>query len=192
MKVSSAVFIRAAERKEDYPKGGLVEIAFAGRSNVGKSSAINTLLARRNLVRTSKTPGHTRKLNFFLINERFVFVDLPGYGYAAVPAEVKRKWGPMMETYLTTREELAGVVLIADSRHGLMESDLRLIDFLRHHGIVTIVAATKADKLNRSKMRVQQGTLTKNLGAEIPVVPFSSHTGEGKNQLWKEIKKLID
>jgi len=186
------VFIKAAEKKEDYPKGGLVEIAFAGRSNVGKSSAINTLLARHNLVRTSKTPGHTRRLNFFLINESFVFVDLPGYGYAAVPLEVKRKWGPMMETYLTSRNELAGVVLIADSRHGLMESDLRLIEFLRHHGIVTIIAATKADKLNRSKMLSQYRTMTENMGTEIPVVPFSSHTGEGRNELWKEIKKLID
>ncbi len=184
--------MRAAEKKEDYPKGGLAEIAFAGRSNVGKSSAINTLLGRHNLVRTSKTPGHTRKLNFFLINESFVFVDLPGYGYAAVPLEVKRKWGPMMETYLTSRKELGGVVLIADSRHGLMESDRKLVDFFRHHGIVTIVAATKADKLSRNKLRSLQRTMMENLGPEIPVVPFSSHTGEGKNELWKEIKKLID
>ncbi|MDQ7784467.1 MAG: ribosome biogenesis GTP-binding protein YihA/YsxC [Desulfomonilaceae bacterium] len=190
--MSSAVFIRAAEKKEDYPKGGLSEIAFAGRSNVGKSSAINTLLARRNLVRTSKTPGRTRMLNFFLINESFIFVDFPGYGYAAVPQAVKDKWGPMVETYLTSRKELAGVVLIVDSRHGFMESDRRLIEFLGHHGIVTVVVATKADKLNRGKIRDRQRAMTEDLGANVPVVPFSSHTGEGKNELWNQIKKLID
>lgn len=192
MKIRTADFIRAAERREDYPTGGLTEIAFAGRSNVGKSSTINTLLGRHNLVRTSKTPGHTRKLNFFLINERFIFVDLPGYGYAAVPKEVKRKWGPMMETYLTTRTELAAVVIIVDLRLAPTEADLKLIEFLRHHGILILVAATKADKLNRSKIRVQQGTLKAGFGEDIPMVIFSSHTGQGKNELWKEIKKLID
>jgi GTP-binding protein len=192
MKILTADFIQAAERKEHYPEGGLTEVAFAGRSNVGKSSAINTLLGRHNLVRTSKTPGHTRKLNFFLINERFFFVDLPGYGYAAVPVEVKRKWGPMMETYLTSREVLAGVVVIVDLRHALAESDRNLIDFLRHHNISTVVAATKADKLNRSMMLAQQRRMVTTLGAEIPVVIFSSHNGQGKNELWKEIKKLID
>jgi GTP-binding protein len=116
MKVLSAQFMKAAERQKDYPTGGLPEVAFAGRSNVGKSSMINTLLGRRNLVRTSKTPGLTRMLNFYLINDRFIFVDLPGYGYARVPLQVKKKWGPMVETYLNTRKELTGVVVIMDAR----------------------------------------------------------------------------
>ena len=192
MRILTADFIRAAEKKEDYPGGGLSEIAFAGRSNVGKSSTINTLLGRRNLVRTSKTPGHTRKLNFFLINNKFFFVDLPGYGYAAVPREVKNKWGPMMETYLKSRSELAGVVVIVDLRHAPTDADLKLIEFLRYHGIVTMIAATKADKLKRSKIRFQQEVLRSGFGEDIPMIIFSSHTGQGKNELWKEIKKLID
>lgn len=192
MKITTARFLRAAECEKDYPTGKLPEIAFAGRSNVGKSSAINTLLGRRNLVRTSKTPGRTQKLNFFSVNECLIFVDLPGYGFAAVPLEIRQTWGPMIESYLRSRKELAGLVVIIDSRRPATESDLTLMRFLRERTIPFVVAATKADKLSSSGVRSQARGVEQQVGQDVPVVMFSSHTGQGKNELWKEIKKLIE
>lgn len=191
MKVTTAQFIRAAETPKDYPAGGHKEIAFAGRSNVGKSSIMNTLLGRRNLVRTSRTPGRTQKLNFFAVNDCLIFVDLPGYGYAAVPLEVKRTWAPMVESYLLGRKELAGVIVAVDSRRPATESDLDLMRFLKDRQIPFAVAATKADKLSRGKARLQARSIETQIGSEISVILFSSLTGQGKNELWKEIKRLI-
>jgi GTP-binding protein len=192
MKVITANFLQTAEKKCDYPEGERREIAFAGRSNVGKSSMINALLGRRNLVRTSKTPGRTRTLNFFLINESFVFVDLPGYGFAAVPLAEKAKWGLMIETYLQARTELAGVVAIVDARRPPTESDMVLIGYLKHYKIPFIVAATKLDKITRSQMTTMRRSIKETLAGSVPVVGFSAHTGQGKNELWKEIKNLLD
>lgn len=192
MKIVTADFLSAAEEKKDYPGGGLKEIAFSGRSNVGKSSMINTLLGRRNLVRTSKTPGRTQKLNFFLINRRYVFVDLPGYGFAAVPESVKKKWRPMVEGYLQARKELAAVVTIIDARRPPTASDMQLIDYLQHHEIPFIVAATKADKLSRSETVSCLRSMKALFGEDTPVVVFSSLNGQGKNELWKEIKNFIE
>ncbi|AFM25374.1 ribosome biogenesis GTP-binding protein YihA/YsxC [Desulfomonile tiedjei] len=192
MKVSTAEFFRAAEEKKDYPPGEYSELAFAGRSNVGKSSMINTLLGRRNLVRTSKTPGHTRKLNFYLINGRLYFVDLPGYGFAKVPLEVREKWRPMVETYLTGRRQLAGVVVIVDARRPPTESDMSLIEFLQAYDKPLIVAATKADKLTRNQMAEQKRTIRSAIQMDVPIVFFSALNGLGKNELWKEIKKIIE
>jgi len=192
MKVTTASFLCAAEEEKDYPKKGFKEIAFAGRSNVGKSSLISTLLGRRGLVRTSKTPGQTKRLNFFLINDRLIFVDLPGYGFAAVPQEVKKKWGPMVRTYLTVRKELAGVVVIVDSRMLPTETDMQLLQFLQHSCIPVVVAATKSDKVTRSRAIASERAIKGLLGDRIPVVIFSSHDGHGKNELWKEIKNLIE
>ncbi len=192
MKISSARYLQSAEHEDHYPSLDVPEIAFAGRSNVGKSSAINTLLGRRNLVRTSKTPGHTRKLNFYLINDSFIFTDLPGYGFARVPMEMKKRWGPMVETYLTADRDLRGVVLIADVRHGLTESDLALVEFLRFHEKTIITAAVKADKLPRGKQAAHKRTMERTIGPDVPVTLFSSLDGTGKKELWKEIKRLID
>ena len=192
MKIVSANFLRAAEEQKDYPAGELVELAFAGRSNVGKSSMINALLGRKSLVRTSKTPGHTRKLNFYLINERFIFVDLPGYGYAAVPLDIRAKWGPMVETYLNNRRQLSGVVLIVDSRRPPTEADMLLLDYLRRTEKPLVVAATKGDKINRSAAGSIKKVIASHIGPEIPVIIFSAHTGMGKNELWKAIKNLIE
>ena len=192
MKIFDAYFLRAAQEKKDYPKGGLREVGFAGRSNVGKSSAINKLLGRHNLVRTSKTPGHTRKLNFFLINDSFVFVDFPGYGFARVPLDVRRAWAPMVERYLEERKELSGVVVIVDARRLPTDTDIQLITYLQSRHIPVVVAATKADKLARGAMLLQERAIKSQLGDHVPVVAFSAHTGLGKNELWKEIKSLIE
>lgn len=192
MKIVTAEYVRSAENKKDYPPGELAEIAFAGRSNVGKSSMINTLLGRRNLVRTSKTPGHTRKLNFYLINGGVIFVDLPGYGFARVPQEIKEKWRPMVETYIKGRTQLAGVVVIVDARRPPTESDMTLIHFLQAYDKPLILVATKADKLNRSEMAEQGRVIRSVVGDHVPVIIFSSQNGLGKNELWKEIKNLIE
>jgi len=192
MKVSTAEFFRAAEDKKDYPPGEFSELAFAGRSNVGKSSMINTLLGRRNLVRTSKTPGHTRKLNFYLINGRLFFVDLPGYGFARVPLEIREKWRPMVETYLKGRKQLAGVVVIVDARRPPTESDMSLIEFLQAYDKPLIVAATKADKLTHNQAAEQKRIIKAAVQMDVPVVFFSALNGLGKNELWKEIKKIIE
>ncbi len=192
MKVSTAEFFRAAEEKKDYPPGEYSELAFAGRSNVGKSSMINTLLGRRNLVRTSKTPGHTRKLNFYLINGRLFFVDLPGYGFAKVPLEIREKWRPMVETYLTGRRQLAGVVVIVDARRPPTESDMSLIEFLQAYDKPLIVAATKADKLTHNQAAEQKRIIRSAVQMDVPIVFFSALNGLGKNELWKEIKKIIE
>jgi GTP-binding protein len=192
MKIKTATFLIAAENSTSYPRVGLTEIAFAGRSNVGKSSMINGLLGRHNLVKTSRTPGLTRKLNFFLINETIIFVDLPGYGFARVPMAVKNKWGPMIQTYLSDRKELRGVVVAVDARLPLQESDAHMIDFARSCGIPVIVVATKADKLTHNGCVRQRMSIAGKLGEGVPVIIFSSRSGLGKNELWKEIKNLIE
>lgn len=191
MKIVTADFLTAAENEDGYPRGGLREIAFAGRSNVGKSSMINALLSRKNLVRTSKTPGRTRKLNFFIINSQFIFVDLPGYGYAAVSQSERESWGTMVQAYLENRKELAGVVVILDARHSPMESDQDLIAYLRHHSLRFLVVCTKTDKLTRSKLSAQKRLVEDLVGDSAPLIMFSAVTGEGKNELWKAIRTLI-
>lgn len=191
MKVLTAHFMVAAEDTSSYPVGGLREVAFAGRSNVGKSSMINALLGRRNLVRISKTPGRTRKLNFFLVNNRFVLVDLPGYGFAQVSQAEKSKWASMIETYFKIRNELAGVVLIVDSRRVPTESDREMIGYLGHYQIPFILAATKADKLTRSQIAAQKRSIEGTVGKDVRVVIFSARSGQGKTELWQEIKELM-
>lgn len=190
--MTDAVFLQSAQDKGEFPKQGLCELIFAGRSNVGKSSLINTLVGRRNLVRTSKTPGQTRKLNFFLIDERVIFVDLPGYGFAKVPLETKRSWGPMVEGYIKGRRELAGAVVVVDVRRGLTESDLMMINFLGSHRVPVIIGATKADKLPRGKLLEASRHLRAEAGEDVPVIICSAHNNMGKNELWKELKTLIE
>jgi GTP-binding protein len=192
MKIKTATFLTAAEDSTSYPKGGLTEIAFAGRSNVGKSSMINCLLGRHNLVKTSRTPGHTRKLNFFLINDSLIFVDLPGYGFARVPLAIKNKWGPMMDRYIRERKELSGVVVVVDCRLTLLEADSRMIDYVSSCDIPVVVVATKGDKLTHGKRVQQRNLIARALDERAPVVIFSSTNGLGKNELWKEIKSLIE
>lgn len=172
------------------PPAGVPEVAIAGRSNVGKSSLINCLTGRRGLARTSRTPGRTRQLNFFLLNERFALVDLPGYGFAAGPEVERQAWGPLVEHYLEERPTLRGVVLVIDVRRGIETEEQELLGYLAAHRLPSAVVATKLDKLGRGVARTTVGGLTRRLGG-IPVVGFSARTGEGRDQLWRLVSTWL-
>ncbi|MEA3280231.1 MAG: ribosome biogenesis GTP-binding protein YihA/YsxC [Thermodesulfobacteriota bacterium] len=192
MKIKSAEFVTSAVKPSQYPPPVLPEIAFSGRSNVGKSSLINTLLNRKRLVKTSSTPGRTRLINFFVINNIISFVDLPGYGYAKVPASVKKSWGPMIETYLLIRETLKGVVLIMDIRRTPGIEELKFIDWLSRFGIPSILILTKTDKLSKTKQIKQQLAIAETLNVDKDnLILFSMKTGRGKNYVWDAVEKLV-
>ncbi len=193
MIIRSAKFICSAVTPEHYPPADLPEVAFAGRSNVGKSSLINKILNRKKLVRTSKTPGRTQLLNFFEINEIYRFVDLPGYGYAKVPAEVQKRWRPMVETYLTSRSNMRGMVLLLDIRREPSKEDLNLWHWLQTMSIEVVKVITKADKLSRNKRNKQIAAIAKTLGCKKEeLIEFSAITGEGRHEIWKELLRLLE
>jgi GTP-binding protein len=192
MQIKSAEFVKSATRPAEYPPALLPEIAFVGRSNVGKSSLINTLVNRKRLVKTSATPGRTRLINFFDINGQFVFVDLPGYGYAKVPPSVRKKWGPMIETYLSGRQTLKGVVVIMDIRRTPQQEELNLLGWLSHYAIKAIVVLTKIDKLSKSKSTRQQHHIAQALSMEPQdLIIFSAKSRRGRNTLWRSIMSII-
>lgn len=174
------------------PESSLPEVAFAGRSNVGKSSLLNVLVRRKKLARVSNTPGRTREINFFAINERFTLVDLPGYGYARVSKARQAEWRPLIEGYLSTSRELRGVVQLLDARHDPTGDDLAMLDFLADLGAPTLVAATKIDKLRPSARAERLAALAKVTGlADDQIIPFSSVTGEGRGELAEAILDLV-
>jgi GTP-binding protein len=182
-----------AERGGWRPPSDLPEIAFAGRSNVGKSSLLNRLVGRRAMARVSKTPGRTREVNFFRVNDAFVLVDLPGYGYAKISKERKADWKPLIESYLKLTPQLRGIVLLLDIRRDPSDDDRAMLDFLSEVEIPTIVAVTKSDKLTRSAISAKVSDLAKGLGlAEEQVIPFSSRTGEGRAELAEAMMSLIN
>jgi GTP-binding protein len=192
MIIKTAEFIKSAVKPAHYPDENLPEIAFAGRSNVGKSSLINTLVNRKRLVKTSGTPGRTQLINFFRFNQHFVFVDLPGYGYAKVPKAIRSSWGPMIETYLSTREELAAMVLIMDLRRTPDEREHTFLSWCRHHQIPTVPVLTKSDKLTKSKRNKQLSMVSGVLGmAEADIIVFSAKSRQGKDKLWAVLEQLI-
>jgi GTP-binding protein len=193
MKVTSAEIIISAVRPNQYPEGTLPEFALAGRSNVGKSSFINKMLNRKALARTSSKPGKTQTLNFYLINEILHFVDVPGYGYAKVSKSERAAWGKMIETYITSREQLKAVILLVDLRHPPSADDKVMYDFLKYYDIPVIVVATKADKIPKSKwqkhMKIAKDTL--DFDPEDTMILFSSETGEGKDKAWGVIQAYM-
>ncbi|PEJ56606.1 MULTISPECIES: ribosome biogenesis GTP-binding protein YihA/YsxC [unclassified Bacillus (in: firmicutes)] len=191
MKVTTADIVISAVRPNQYPDTQFPEIALAGRSNVGKSSFINKMLNRKALARTSSKPGKTQTLNFFLINEQLFYVDVPGYGYAKVSKKEREAWGKMIETYITTREQLRAVILLVDLRHSPTQDDVMMYNFLKHYGIQVIVVATKADKIPKGKWekhaKVVRETLQIEEGDEL--ILFSSEIGLGKEKAWSAIER---
>ena len=178
-----------AVRPDQYPTGNMPEIAFAGRSNAGKSSIINTLLNRRNLARVAMTPGKTREINFYNVDEKLYLVDLPGYGYAKVSKEKKLSWGAVVDTYLNSRHQLKMVVLMVDIRHTPSEEDRVMYDWLAGNGVPHAVVATKADKLPRSQVNSKLADIRKTFAMEegISLIPFSAETKQGRDEVWAEI-----
>lgn len=193
MKIKKAQFIKGATGPGDFPKDpeGKVQVAFSGRSNVGKSSLINAIVGRKKLARTSSTPGRTREINFFNINDELILVDLPGYGYAKVPMEMRRSWRPMVEKYLTGNDALKLVVVIVDIRRGPEEEELSFLLWLEENCIPAIVVATKADKEKRSKIDKRLAEIAKVLRCNPEsIIAFSSATGAGKDKLWSKIREI--
>ncbi|MCC3865131.1 ribosome biogenesis GTP-binding protein YihA/YsxC [Terrisporobacter petrolearius] len=189
MKIRSSEIVVSAIKKDQYPAEGLPEIALVGRSNVGKSSATNALLNRRNFARTSQTPGKTRTINFYKINEEFYFVDLPGYGYAKVSKSEKDKWGVIMERYLQDRPELCAIFLLVDIRHEPTNDDVMMYEWIKHFGYNCVIIATKADKISRGQYQKHISVIRKKLQLEKDekVLPLSSSKKTGVEDVWNEI-----
>ncbi len=192
MKIVSAEFVVSAADPKQFPIDRRPQIAFAGRSNVGKSSIINALLHRKNLVKTSATPGKTQLINFFVINDAFYFVDLPGYGYARAPRAVTDSWAPMIEGYLKDTPQLSAVVALLDSRRNPDERDKRLIAWLEQYDIPAIYALTKSDKLNRRESDKARRTMEKDLGIAGKLIMSSARSGEGIKELWAAIRNKME
>jgi len=186
MKLTSTEFIKSAFKEDDWPKDPRPEIAFMGRSNVGKSSLINSLLRTHGLARTSSTPGRTQSLNFFLINDQFSFVDLPGFGYARVPKVIKSTWGDMVTSYLAKRSQLMLSIHIVDSRHEPTNLDLQLHEWLRHTAKPRLIVATKSDKLSNNELRESMGRAKRLFGGDN-VLAYSARTGRGREEVWRAI-----
>src|SRR6266571_2784746 len=190
MKITNTEFIKSAFKEADWPRDRKPEIAFLGRSNVGKSSFINSLLEVRGLARTSSTPGRTQAVNFFLIDERFRFVDLPGYGYARAPKDVKAKWSAAATDYLAKRDQLVLSIHIVDSRHEPTKQDLQLHEWLEHHQKPHTIVATKSDKLSSNELRKNIDRATRVFEDERIVV-YSAMSGRGHDDAWNAIQAAL-
>ncbi|MDQ3010855.1 MAG: ribosome biogenesis GTP-binding protein YihA/YsxC [Acidobacteriota bacterium] len=190
MKITSAKFVAAANLPTSFPKDRKPEVAFLGRSNVGKSSLMNSLLSVKGLARTSSTPGRTQSLNFFLINERFYFVDLPGYGYAKRSKVARHEWGQLIEKYLAEREQLVLSILIVDARHEPSPLDLLMKSWLQHFKFPFLVVSTKVDKLSANERHKSLQTAKKVLETE-QILPYSSITRDGMKEVWNVIQARV-
>ncbi|HYK19862.1 MAG TPA: ribosome biogenesis GTP-binding protein YihA/YsxC [Pyrinomonadaceae bacterium] len=191
MKIVNAEFLKSAFVEGDWPKDSRPEVAFLGRSNVGKSSLINSLLSVRGLARTSSTPGRTQSLNFFLVNDEFKFVDFPGYGYARVPGKIKSSWGEMATKYLAKRRQLVLSIHIVDSRHEPTKQDLQLHDWLEESDKPRLVVATKSDKLSNNELRKNLKHIARVLNDDS-ILAYSAKSGGGRIELWRAIKSAIE
>jgi GTP-binding protein len=194
MEIKQSEFVISAVLANQYPVDDRAEIAFVGRSNVGKSSLINTLVNRRKLVKVSGTPGKTRLVNFFIINNEFYFVDLPGYGYAKVSKSEKQNWGTVIERYLTGREQLKKVILLVDCRHKPNEDDIIMYKWIKHYNYDTLIVATKIDKLNKADLRKNLKIIrdTFELKSEDELLTFSSLKKLGKEELLDVIEQSVN
>ena len=194
MKLNKSDLETVAVKRNQYPDQSLKEVAFAGRSNVGKSSLLNLLTGRKKLARVSGSPGKTRTINFYIINDEFRIVDLPGYGYAKVSKSVSAGWGEMMENYLENRPNLLKVIQLVDIRHAPSKQDVEMYNYLRHYGLDGIVVATKADKISRNQMAKQIKLIrqTLNLSSEDKVLPVSALKRTGHEELLDVIEELLE
>ena len=191
MKITDVCFVKSVYHLQDLPKPVLPEFAFSGRSNVGKSSLINTLLNRKGFAKTSATPGRTQSINFMEINKTFCFVDLPGYGYANVPLSVRKKWLPLIEGYLKDRSTLHLVIIIGDIRREPQEEERLYAAWLNQHGIPLMIVLTKIDKVTKQQQIKSLKLWENRLGIEGEIILFSAATGEGKDRIWKHLTMFI-
>lgn len=193
MKITSVELEKVAVHQEQYPSSHLPEIALAGRSNVGKSSFINSFVNRKSLARTSGTPGKTRTINFYKVNNGFRLVDLPGYGYARVSKKEKEKWGHIIEEYLNTRDNLKEIILIVDIRHSPTDQDLQMYDWIKAFGFKGIVIATKADKVSKGKFQHHQKIIRKKLGISDSnlIIPYSSTNKVNKENIDRLVEDIL-
>lgn len=194
MIIKKAELLTIAAKREQYPEEDTPEIALAGRSNVGKSSLINTLINRKRLARTSGQPGKTQTLNFYNINDEFKFVDLPGYGYARVSRSERERWAKMIEAYLKSRNQLKEIILLLDIRHSPGEHDKMMYEWIRNIGFKGIVVATKADKLSKNKQEKQISVIKKELDIEDRnlIVSFSSFNKQNKEKVWDVLEQILN
>jgi GTP-binding protein len=192
MNVNNVELAAVAVKTAQYPEETMPEVAFAGKSNVGKSSLINTMINRKALARTSQNPGKTRTINFYNVENSLYFVDLPGYGYARAPKSEIAKWGKMIEDYLIKRESLKAIIMLVDIRHEPGANDKMMYDWLKHYGHRIIVVATKSDKLKRSQLPKHKKMLSEGLGLakDDILIPFSSENKSGKDELWSVIETV--
>lgn len=193
MKVNQAEFVISAVGPDQYPADALPEIALAGRSNVGKSSLINRMINRKNLARTSSTPGKTQTLNYYRINEELYFVDFPGYGFAKVSKTQRQQWGKMIERYLLERDQLKLVLQVIDLRHPPSNDDQTMYEWLLHYEVPVCIVATKADKIPKGKWQKHLKVIKETLHVvpSHPMVLFSSELGLGKDELWAQIGNAV-
>ncbi len=191
MKIQTVEFIKSAVKPSQYPGYGIPEIAFAGRSNVGKSSLINTLILRKDMVKTSSKPGCTQLINFFLVNENLSFVDLPGYGYAKVSKKVRSQWQPMVNLYLSSRQNLLGLILLMDIRRDPKKEEFDMMDWLEDNEIPYLLVLTKSDKLSKTKQKKRLLSICSQVNQdEKNVIVFSSKTKKGRDIILGEIENL--
>jgi GTP-binding protein len=193
LEIKNATYEVTAVKPEQYPVNLLPEIAFVGRSNIGKSSIINTLLNKKNLARVGATPGKTRVINFYNIDNKLYFVDLPGYGYAKVSKAQKASWNEMIETYLKTRTQLKSIIMLVDLRHTPSDNDQIMYQWILSRLMPVVVVAAKADKIPRSQLqnRLQDITATLEIPGAVLPIPFSAITNQGKDEIWKQIIQQV-
>ena len=193
MKIVSAEFVRSFYTVDDLPCGYLPEVAFSGRSNVGKSSMINVLLRRKNLAKTSSTPGKTRSLNYYRIDNKLHFVDLPGYGFSKAPKFERAQWGDLVEPYLLKRKNLKGIIQLIDARHDPQKNDLKMMEWLLYYKKPFLLVLTKSDKVSKNDLQLQTDTFGELLHEleTSPVVPFSAKTKDGKDFVWDWIRNVV-
>ena len=193
MKILSASYLKSAMKPEQYPGDGRPEIAFVGRSNVGKSTMLNVLLNKKGLAKTSKTPGKTQTVNFFDVNGKFYFVDLPGYGYARISKEVRQQWASVLTSYLTAQRPLRMVIVLMDSRHEPADQDFELLDLLEQSEVPSLIVATKCDKLRPKEIAASSRTIRKafELDEDAAIIPFSAHSKQGLRDVWNVIDATL-